>query len=203
MPALDTGLTKLLTRLAPQNVLAGARFIEAGDEARLSPREAEGFSSSTLTVRRASGAARDIVRTLVGGQAEVIGRPGSPPTWPQDLVGSISHDDSVAAALIARRGNLGGLGVDVEPDEPLEAELAAMIGLQAELDALSKWDMTLRQLFSVKEAVFKAVFPVDGRMLDFRDVQVRFDDATALTAYGRTVNWRSLRAGRVFAAAWW
>jgi 4'-phosphopantetheinyl transferase EntD len=202
MPPLDAELTGLLRQITPPMVRAGARPITADDAERLTAREAEGFARAVAKVRRASGAARDIVRTLAGAGVEVLRDGGGLPIWPPDLMGAMTHDDGIAAALVVERGVCRGLGVDVEPNEPLESDLTALIASDAEWEEAPHRDIALRQLFSIKEAVFKAAFPVDGRMLDFQDVRVDFANGSAVTVYGRTLSWRSCRAARIFAVAW-
>lgn len=45
-----------------------------------------------------------------------------------------------------------------------------------------------RQLFVIKEAVYKATFPIDGKFLEFHDVDVDLVNASATTRYGISVN---------------
>ena len=42
------------------------------------------------------------------------------PTWPDAIVGSISHSGENAAAVVARKSEFQGLGVDLEVNEPLD-----------------------------------------------------------------------------------
>ena len=49
-------------------------------------------------------------------------------------------------------------------------------------------EVASRILFCAKEAVFKAVYPVDGRFLGFEDVTVNFDSGLAETSNGRQVS---------------
>lgn len=202
MPPLDAELTGLLRQITPPMVRAGARSIRPDDAERLTMREAKGFGKAEAKVRSASGAARDIVRTLAGAGAEVLRGAGGEPIWPAELMGALAHDDGVAAAVVVERGVWRGLGVDVEPNEPLETQLTALIASDSEWEQAPRRDITLRQLFSIKEAVFKAAFPVDRRMLDFQDVRLHFDDCSAVTIYGRKLSWRCCRAARIFAVAW-
>jgi 4'-phosphopantetheinyl transferase EntD len=44
-----------------------------------------------------------------------------------------------------------------------------------------------RLLFALKEAVYKAVYPLDGIFLEHHDVEINIPERKATTSYGRTV----------------
>lgn len=103
------------------------------------------------------------------------------PRWPDGVVGSMTHCAGYRAAAVARTDHLLALGIDAEPHAPVPEEaLEVITGSQeaAHLAALSSshphvsWD---RLLFSAKESVFKAWYPLTGRWLDFEDVVLRID----------------------------
>ena len=82
---------------------------------------------------------------------------------------------------MARQEDLATIGVDAELDAPLPAGLLADIALPEErrrLAALTReapavnWD---RLLFSAKESVYKAWFPLAGRWLGFEDASLELD----------------------------
>lgn len=99
------------------------------------------------------------------------------PLWPTGIVGSISHAGTAAAAAVARAGStIVNLGLDLEPDEPLDAELVAQVCRPAEIARLAMSDAdparAARHVFVMKEAVYKALWPVQRRFLEFTDVEV-------------------------------
>ncbi len=105
------------------------------------------------------------------------------PVWPQGIVGSITHCQSYAAAAVASNVQLRSLGIDAEINSPLPDGVLAVIASPAERSAVAQltdalpdhgvcWD---RLLFSAKESVFKAWFPIAKRWLDFRDAEVTID----------------------------
>ena len=102
------------------------------------------------------------------------------PLWPPEVVGSITHCARYRAVALARRRDVLTVGIDAEPDAPLPAGVLATVASEEERRALAAhaagacWD---RVLFSAKEAVFKASFPLTGRMLGFEDAEVRIDPA--------------------------
>jgi 4'-phosphopantetheinyl transferase EntD len=103
------------------------------------------------------------------------------PLWPEGVVGSITHCDGYRACAVARALQIATLGIDAEPNEPLPAGVLDEIALAEERDALGdlvraepavRWD---RFLFSAKEAVYKAWFPLARRWLGFEDVALSVD----------------------------
>ena len=99
------------------------------------------------------------------------------PLWPTGIVGSISHAGTAATAGVARAGgNIVNLGLDLEPDEPLDAELVAQVCRPTEIARLAISDAdparAARHVFAMKEAVYKALWPVQRRFLEFHDVEV-------------------------------
>jgi 4'-phosphopantetheinyl transferase EntD len=103
------------------------------------------------------------------------------PRWPRGVVGSITHCTGYRACAVAPAEKVGTVGIDAEPNEPLGDSLLDEIASaeeQSSLSALSKvepaicWD---RLLFSAKESVYKAWFPLARRWLGFEDVVVTVD----------------------------
>lgn len=103
------------------------------------------------------------------------------PAWPPGIVGSITHDDRVAAAAVARRADgVRSVGIDIEPGEPLPGEIYDTVCRPEEMRWLGAQSepargLLARALFSAKEAAFKCQFPLTGRMLEFDEITVRFD----------------------------
>jgi 4'-phosphopantetheinyl transferase EntD len=200
-------LASFLKERLPEGCIGDVRAILPGDERLLRPIELQGLEAATVSVRRASGAGRDLARRLCH-QLEyaVDAIPRSPhrsPVWPIGLVGSISHDAEFVAAAVGLSNAVKGLGIDIEPLQQLPAGVMEMIGTKRELEALGGLEFCDKVLFCIKEAVFKAVYPRDSIFLDFNDVTVSVKPEVAKTTYGRTVNWRVATTRRVLAIAWW
>lgn len=106
----------------------------------------------------------------------ILSRAGGDPAWPIGIVGSISHTDDIAAAVVGPSARLGGLGLDLESGHPLEPDLVSLVCRAdemadiVELGARGFDGPKLR--FVAKEAYFKAVFPVRRLFLDFLDARV-------------------------------
>jgi 4'-phosphopantetheinyl transferase EntD len=105
------------------------------------------------------------------------------PVWPAGVVGSLTHCDSYRAAAAAWRDDVLAIGIDAEPNAPLPAGVLDAIALDSEwalVDRLTAtnsgpcWD---RLLFSTKEAVYKAWYPLERSWLGFADARITLDPA--------------------------
>lgn len=103
------------------------------------------------------------------------------PLWPPGVVGSITHCEGYRACAVARAREVATIGIDAEPHAPLPDGLLGDIALPEELSALERlrrsspqihWD---RLLFSAKESVYKAWFPLARRWLGFEDALLQID----------------------------
>jgi 4'-phosphopantetheinyl transferase EntD len=200
-------MTQFLAEQLPAESIGGVRSIRVGDEGRLAATELVGLERSVLAVRRASGAGRELARELCkrGGipVADIPRAADRRPQWPPGIVGSIAHDQAFAAAVVAFTGERAGVGIDIEPTGRLPAGARALVGSPTELADFQRLPHGEMVLFSLKEAVFKAVFPRDQRFLEFHDVTVDYLSRTATTRYGRTVCWRALAEPHILTVAWW
>lgn len=103
------------------------------------------------------------------------------PRWPVGVVGSITHCSGYRAAAVGRAVDFDAVGVDAEPNLRLPGGVLGAIALPVERERVAQllrdaagpcWD---RLLFSIKEAVFKAWFPMTGTKLDFDDAEIGFE----------------------------
>lgn len=202
-------LQRALDVLVP-DVAAGCRAIRPGDEAALREAEADSIASTIAAVRRASGAARIVARGLLDGLGHrdvVLVRTASgAPAWPDGIVGSMAHDQEVAVAAVAKRSSIVGLGIDVEPAEPLPDDIVDLVVTVAERDRLERDGLGRdplhgRLLFAAKEAVYKAMHPLDGVFLDFHDIVVDLAAGTAVVPSGHILDLAVCRAPRIVVLA--
>jgi 4'-phosphopantetheinyl transferase EntD len=184
-------LRRALEGIAVPRVLIDHRLIAEGDEQALFAEERGAFAGSVIKVQRASGAARIVARELMrrAGVAPhpVVKSAGGMPAWPDGIVGSLAHDATVAVAALAKRADYLSVGVDIEPAEPLASDLMEMVATPAERAATQNAPLRGRLLFSIKEAVYKAAYPLDRVFLDHHDVEVDLAARTAAIRNGRTV----------------
>ncbi|MER8522716.1 4'-phosphopantetheinyl transferase superfamily protein [Mesorhizobium sp. M1076] len=159
-----------------ENIIVGIRPIEKADESALYASEVTSMGRAVPKVRRESGAARVVARTLLG----KLGFPSMPilktrsgvPIWPPGVIGSLAHHDTVAAAAIAGTKRIAALGVDIEPNEPLPENLIDLIATPNEQRMYDLHLLKRRDLFVLKEAAYKAYFPLYNQFLEFQDVEI-------------------------------
>jgi 4'-phosphopantetheinyl transferase EntD len=192
--AIDEKLALALRTLAQPGLVVGHRIISAGDEHALLPEEVGQFKNSAVQVRRASGAARIVARTLLQGFGhELTPLPrsiGGAPIWPTGIIGSLAHDSRIAIAAVASAENLGGVGIDVEPAEVLSADVLPLVTTPRELTTIGLDPYRGRLFFVAKEAVYKAVYPLDHEFLAHHDVEVDLANQLAIIRNGRLVRLR-------------
>ncbi len=180
--------------IALPGVLVGHRAIAEGDEFALLAEERGAFARSVVKVQRASGAARIVARELMQRLGvtpqPVIKATAGMPQWPDGVVGSLAHDTTIALAALAREADFLSLGVDVEPAEPLEPDLMDIVATTRERADIAGAPLQGRLLFAIKEAVYKAVYPLDHTFLEHHDVEVSLSTRTAAVRTGRTVPFR-------------
>ncbi|MGH8127503.1 MAG: 4'-phosphopantetheinyl transferase family protein [Gammaproteobacteria bacterium] len=103
------------------------------------------------------------------------------PVWPEGIVGSISHTADVCVVSIGRQSpELISLGVDIEKDTRLDADLVNLVcdELEKDLCCNGQIDDSLRLakvIFSAKESVYKCLYPIIKTVLDFQDVHIQLD----------------------------
>lgn len=167
------------------------------EEAALLSRAVDKRCREFTTVR---GCARAALARLGVAPAPILPRAGGAPGWPAGVVGSMTHCDGYRSAAVARVGDVWTIGIDAEPNGPLPAGVLEAISCEEERawidDLLAAepavhWD---RLLFSAKESVYKAWFPLTGRWLGFGDavvtvnpVERTFTAALAASAWAPTV----------------
>lgn len=106
------------------------------------------------------------------------------PRWPPGVVGSISHTAGWCGVAVARTRDAAGIGLDAEGAAPLDPRLVERICTPREREAFghlptppaADWP---KLAFSLKEAVYKAYFPLARHFLGFHDVELEIDPVAA------------------------
>jgi 4'-phosphopantetheinyl transferase EntD len=172
----------MLEELVPTCVICVESFEDR--DVVLFPQEAAVIADAVPKRRYEFTTARWCARNALGklGLSAVPILPGlrGEPVWPSHTVGSITHTHGYRAAAVARSSQILTLGIDAEPNEPLPVGVFESISLPEERQHLGKlgdaagvsWD---RLLFSMKESVYKAWYPITHRWLDFAEATVRVD----------------------------
>ncbi len=122
--------------------------------------------------------ARRALHALGAPPAPILPGPHGAPQWPVGIVGSMTHRQGYCAAALARGTDLLSLGIDAEPNEPLPPAVLNTFALPAERDSLRPCPHHSgvhhdRLLFSAKESVYKAWFPLTHHPLRPQHLQIR------------------------------
>jgi len=172
LPQPLPGMQLISTRFDPARLTAEDFALCAIPSAKgLAKRQAE-FLAGRLCAREA------LQRLTGSGSVPAVGADRAP-QWPAGVVGSITHGGGWAAAVVARREDWRGLGLDMEQLlPPARAErLAGEILSPAELRRLPALDAESRArlvtlTFSLKESLFKALYPLVLRRFYFQDAEL-------------------------------
>lgn len=169
----------MISGLLPEGVCA-VETLESCAGACLLPEEAAAIG--TVSARRlneftlARTCARHAMAHLGIAPTPILVGAHREPVWPPQLVGSITHCPGYCAAAVALSSRLRTIGIDAELHDELPRDVLEQIVLEEErqlLGALGKgeihWD---RVLFSAKECVYKAWYPLTHRWLGFKDATI-------------------------------
>ena len=115
--------------------------------------------------------ARQAMQKLELPVSPILKSPDRAPIWPGSICGSISHSGETAAAIIAYRSEIAGIGLDIESAEPLTPEIAQMICRPGE-QSPNQNGKHAKLLFSIKEAVYKCIYPLIHCFVDFQEMQI-------------------------------
>jgi 4'-phosphopantetheinyl transferase EntD len=155
------------------------------DDAVLLPEENAIVARASESRRRrfttARACARHALSELGQSPVPILADQRGAPCWPTGIVGSITHCAGYRAAAVAKSEAVLCIGIDAEPNESLPRGVLQRIASDEERVGIHElvasepriaWD---RLLFSAKEAVYKAWYPLTGRWLDFKEAAVVFD----------------------------
>ncbi|MFD3730258.1 4'-phosphopantetheinyl transferase [Streptomyces sp. NPDC058632] len=172
----------MIGELLPDTVVVVEAYGDEGTDAPLYPEEAAVVARAVDKRRREFTAVRSCARRAM----KKLGVPPHPvlpgergaPGWPDGLAGSMTHCAGYCAAALVRTGDLASVGIDAEVHGPLPEGVLASVALPGEAERVARltrerpgvhWD---RLLFSAKEAVYKAWFPLTGKWLDFMEADI-------------------------------
>lgn len=198
-------------------VLTAISRIE-GDIGRLSVGERACVAHACVSRQCEFATGRLLARSLLARigitDAPVLVNDDRSPAWPSGVVGSISHAGDVCVVVLAPRGEIIGLGVDLEQNQPLDIDLIETICTARERDWLSRCPRSskgsiARLIFSAKESVFKCQYPITKAQLEYEDVDIELDGRHRRFAarLRRSVRWsashRPVLYGRICASPSW
>lgn len=138
-------------------------------------------------------------RALAHAALERLGRPMDAilndaqraPVFPDGVRGSITHCDTRALVAVCW-SEAGSVGIDVEHRSELKESLWPSVFLTAELAALAATPEDRRGrlalvLFSAKESLYKAQFPISRTYMGFRALHVAADEGELVCTFQEDV----------------
>ncbi|RVX38770.1 4'-phosphopantetheinyl transferase EntD [Nonomuraea polychroma] len=180
----------MIEEILPREVVSVESFGDLDEE--LFPEEEAAIARAVDKRRREFATVRACARHALAR----LGRPPVPllpgergaPRWPHGVVGSMTHCEGYRGAAVAMDDDMLTVGLDAEPHAPLPDGVLGAVSLDSERRMLAElaaaagdvcWD---RLLFSAKESVYKAWYPLVGKMLDFDEAELDFDPSGAFRA---------------------
>jgi enterobactin synthetase component D / holo-[acyl-carrier protein] synthase len=174
----------VIEEILPPEVASAEAFEDATDVV-LFPEEEAAVAKAAPRRRREFATARVCARAALA----KLGLPPAPivpghrgaPQWPVGVLGSITHCAGYRASAAARTADVLALGLDAEPHEGLPDGVLDHVAVAEERPRLAalaaaaprvSWD---RVLFSAKETVYKAWFPLTQRCIRFEDSSISID----------------------------
>jgi 4'-phosphopantetheinyl transferase EntD len=181
----------MIEQLLPVGVVAVEAFEDVPGEP-VFPGE-EDLVASAVEVRRrefvtARRCARDALAKLGYAPAPIRSGPKREPQWPASVVGSITHTTGFRAAAVAPRSVLASIGIDTEQNGRLPSGIEESITIPGEPEMLAALARAFpvthwgRVLFSAKESIYKAWYPLTGRQLGFEHARLTIDPAGTFAA---------------------
>jgi 4'-phosphopantetheinyl transferase EntD len=168
----------LASILAPG--LFGAELYDQGRTLPLHPEEERAVAGAAEKRRRDFVLGRACAHAALGrmnrDDGPIARADDGAPVWPARIVGSITHTQGYAAAVVAAAADFAGLGVDAERIGGVTQDLWPRLFDVGEQDDLTRHPDPSRLatiLFSAKEACHKAG---RERVLRFHDLHVRLGE---------------------------
>jgi enterobactin synthetase component D len=155
---------------------------EAAFARGLSPFRRAGWVGGRVALRAA------LTAIAFDAPAPIFATPRGAPSLPPGVVGSVSHKNDLAVALVARASGapVATLGIDVEAVRALRHDIARHVLTPDESAALPPpgpaRDAEVLLLFSAKEAIYKALDPRVQRFVSFQEAQIAHAPGGGLAA---------------------
>jgi 4'-phosphopantetheinyl transferase EntD len=165
----------LLLDIAPvTDCFAALHKLEQALVANAVPSRRQEFSSARCLAKK-------LLLELDIADQPLIANQDRSPIWPLGILGSLSHSRQwCAAAVCTKDQNLLGVGIDVEDRTTLRQDLFPEILTPAELEQMrlslpaDQHPAFVLCVFSIKEALYKAMWPLGNTGLGFHALELDF-----------------------------
>ncbi len=160
-------------------------------ESELRPSEAPVSATPARRTEFATGRAlaRRCLITLGQPPQKIERGPDRAPIWPEGFTGSISHTSGLTIAVVWAPPDVKGAGIGIDAEQmglvdqtvfdtvftPHERELLSRCNTQGR-------DLLATALFSAKESIFKAQYPLTKRFIDYHEIEIMPENALDQTA---------------------
>lgn len=123
--------------------------------------------------------AANCLRKLESTSTDVARGKDGAPVWPNGFIGSISHSEKKVISCVASATDLQGLGVDIEDilDDTTAQQVAGIICNKEEQTLMTQNGFSFVEgislIFSLKESLYKALYPLTGKIRGFEDARIQ------------------------------
>lgn len=160
----------------PRSMQHRALPIEAAGLRRSAPRRKRAFAAGRV-------AAHQAMQALNLAPSAVLVGADRAPIWPAGLCGSITHSDTACLAAVTRTATARSLGLDVEEDTPLGADLVPTVCSRTERAWLSglpasRAGQMAKLIFSAKECAYKCQYVQSRTLFGFETFEITPDPDT-------------------------
>lgn len=173
LPTVDALFERLGVDAVTHGCVADLAFVDAltDDERRSVERAVESRRGEFAGGRACAHAS---LAVLAVDQASIVAAADRSPVWPARAVGSITHSEGYCLAVVSAQTSVS-VGIDAEGIGRVTQDVAEITMSDDErrwIASAARPEVMSTAAFAVKEALYKAQFPVTGSWLDFGDVEV-------------------------------
>lgn len=181
LPAIAAGFRTML----PSHIEVDVRSVDPASCLELLPEEAALTKTFCANRRQEFATGRQSLHHLLRMHGQIAGPilAGNrrDPILPKGWLASITHCSSTIATVLAHKTFFAGIGIDIENKQRMIPEIESIIIDRYESISKPKHIDTKDWLalhFSAKESVFKSIFGIIGRYIEFTDIQLSFLDGS-------------------------
>ena len=157
-------LRDLLNQMLPPGAAAFSDWISDRDVSFEYPEEEERLANAVPKRRHefivGRRCARKALETIGVAPCALVPDKNRVPRWPKGVVGSISHSISLCCAVVSHSDEIACIGVDLETTTRISPGVIELVVHPLEKEFVDGDQVRGSLIFSIKEAFFKAQFPV-------------------------------------------
>lgn len=181
LPAIAEGFRSIL----PSHIEVDVRSVDPASCLELLPEEAALTTTFCANRRNEFATGRQSLHRLLrmNGQIAnpILAGNRREPILPKGWLASITHCSNTIATVLTNGTFFAGIGIDIENKQRMIPEIDSIIIDRYENTSKPKnidskdW---LALHFSAKESVFKSIYSIIGRYIEFTDIQLSFSDGS-------------------------